>query len=119
MQQIKSYANILSRGLTKMTTVFKGGQIKSSSDKDIKKSASLAVENAKATAEPISQDISDTIQMKREDSPIIDLHSEIPGLIFKTNIERRPSKKKHSKPPVSEDHFEDITLIDTESSVVK
>ena len=81
--QMKSYANILSTGISRVKNVFKQkSKEESSSDKE-KEDVVLAV--TKEKPEPVL-----TYTIPKIDEP--DLHPEIPGLLFKQDMVRRNSK---------------------------
>merc|ERR1712106_715709 len=93
---IKSYANILSGGLRKVGNVFgrknKEEQLnkkeKETTDSKAKTDSSDSSKDYKENVEPISIIISQSPKTSATEKP------EIPGLLFKTDLERRPSKRK-------------------------
>ena len=79
--QIKSYANILSTGISRVKNVFKQ---KSKEDSSSDKEQNVSPAIPKVSSEPYI--------VPKVDEPT--LHPEIPGLVFKQDLERRNSKKK-------------------------
>merc|ERR1711922_85704 len=93
--QMKSYANILSEGLIKVKNVFKQKskeESSSSSDKDNSKKSLEQLPKIEATPVIIEQrPVEQTVNFRcKTDNE----HPEIPGLLFKADLERRNSKKK-------------------------
>ena len=111
--QTKSYANILSEGLSKVKNVFKKTKdnLKSSDESEDKKSKS-------APPTPKIPHVLNT-GIKLQSTP--NIHPEIPGLLFKSDIERKNSKKKRRSKIIEADllAFEGATVnsLSIESSV--
>merc|ERR1711915_905256 len=90
-EAIKSYANILSGGLKKVGSVFG------------KKSKEVNIPNEQTKSiEPFPHTINHQSESNLQEKP------EIPGLVFKTDLERRPSRKKKRSRPVSSFESEPI-----------
>merc|ERR1711887_223949 len=98
---IKSYANILSGGLKKVGSVFglknKDNQAtkKEKSASDIKQDAPNLSKDYKENIEPMPSTLIQSSKEPDTEKP------EIPGLLFKTDLERRPSRKKRRSRPSS------------------
>ena len=87
IQQMKSYANILSEGLSKVRQVFK--------PKMKEEHLKLKLDNVHESSD--LTDSFDTNKPEVQNDNVL-AHPSIPGLLFKRDIERRNSKKKrHSK----------------------
>merc|ERR1712106_1258455 len=121
---IKSYANILSGGLRKVGNVFgrknKEEQLnkkeKETNDSKAKTDSSDSSKDYKENVEPISIIINQSPKTSATEKP------EIPGLLFKTDLERRPSKKKRRSRPSStflEGRIESMENIDIEENKAK
>merc|ERR1712106_1274148 len=121
---IKSYANILSGGLRKVGNVFgrknKEEQLnkkeKEPTDSKAKTDSSDSSKDYKENVEPISIIINQSPKTSATEKP------EIPGLLFKTDLERRPSKKKRRSRPSStflEGRIESMENIDIEENKAK
>merc|ERR1712128_90919 len=121
---IKSYANILSGGLRKVGNVFgrknKEEQLnkkeKETTDSKAKTDSSDSSKDYKENVEPISIIINQSPKTSATEKP------EIPGLLFKTDLERRPSKKKRRSRPSStflEGRIESMENIDIEENKAK
>jgi len=98
---IKSYANILSGGLKKVGSVFglknKDNQAtkKEKSTSDIKQDAPNLSKDYKENIEPMPATLIQSSKEPDTEKP------DIPGLLFKTDLERRPSRKKKRSRPSS------------------
>jgi hypothetical protein len=98
---IKSYANILSGGLKKVGSVFGRKPKEEQANKKEKQNAESKTESSdssksfKENYEPKPVIVNQTPKSSSTEKP------EIPGLLFKTDLERRPSKKKRRSRPSS------------------
>merc|ERR1711915_680661 len=104
-EAIKSYANILSGGLKKVGSVFgkksKEVNIPNEQTKSIDQRKSVK-KDYKENIEPFPHTINHQSESNLQEKP------EIPGLVFKTDLERRPSRKKKRSRPVSSFESEPI-----------
>merc|ERR1712227_86427 len=126
LNALKSYANILSGGLKKVGSVFK------SKSKEEKKDASKQTATT-PIVQMHTQNDSEPDDVKKE-SGVVETDEKvdesiskpsIPGLLFKTELERRPSKKKKKSKSTSslleEQNISDPTIQDNinEASVLE
>merc|ERR1712131_73942 len=111
MGQIKSYASILSGGLSKVKNVFKQkSKEDSSSDKESKSKRTVELERSETKREP-------EVSIIRNQEP--NHHPDIPGLLFKKDIERRNSKKKRKSQVLDESTGSDKKRVHETREVVQ
>merc|ERR1712025_44255 len=95
LNALKSYANILSGGLKKVGNVFKSKSKEEKKDAS-KQTATTPVVQISTQNDSEPDDVKKESGVVETDEKVDESISKpsIPGLLFKTELERRPSKKK-------------------------